>query len=537
MIRSESNHNLGLMTRAEVIDPKGRIVRTYSDSVTPGIEGKLRVVIRNRRGDVTAEGEHPMKSYTVGFLSDLVTGHRIGIDNSQFGSGHGSTLNGAIFAPWYQCLGGKYSPVHVQQIRPISAFVTFSNTSASIASSITTTTNPVVLESLTTEVSSIRAVFSVERSVTAGSGTIKEIALYGASGKMIARDSFSTGYAFSVGSFIKITWTLDFPVSTSKMMTRNWIENLVQNIADAPYQNFKQLDGTEVTGAQSITGSSFTKVGNCTGGAGADDIGIVVGTSNTSVSWLDYKLGSQISNGTGSGQLVHAAMPTASSIATIHPTTGKANVVYSREFSNNSGAGITIKEAGLVAKTASTSEGVLTAGSYLLARWLTQDIYVEAGYTLKIYFQPQITATAEIHSGLTGIIVLDDAIRKSYPRLRNISMILAHAGNAGTKTWPNALDYARNLSLGGFTDWRLPTCSGSTRVDDPRDELYGLYQAKSALASLASAQGVSTDITSQTNYFWSEAEYNASSAWGVSFSSGSVSNYNKSNTHYVRCVR
>lgn len=537
MIRSENNHNLGLMVRAEVLDPKGRIVRSYSDSSGAVVEGKLRVVIRNRHGDVTAEGEHPMKSYTTGFLSDLITGHRIGIDNSQFGSGHGSTLNGAIFAPWYQCLGAKYSPVYVQQIRPVSAFVTYSNTSGSIASNITTTTNPVVLESLTQEVSSIRAVFSVERSVTAGSGTIKEIALYGASNKMIARDSFSTGYAFSVGSFIKITWTLDFPLSTTKMMTRNWIENLVQNIADAPFQNFKQLDGTEVTGAQAITGASFTKVGNCTGGAGASDVGIIVGTSNSAVSWEDYKLGSQVGNGTGSGQLVHAAMPTASSIATIHPTTGKANVVYSREFSNNSGAGITIKEAGLVAKTASTSEGVLTAGSYLLARWLTQDIYVENGYTLKIYFQPQITATAEIHSGLTGVIVLDDAIRKSYPRLRNISMIMASSVN--NKTWPQALDYARSLTLptGGFTDWRLPTCSGSTRVDDPRDELYGLYQAKSALASLASAQGVSTDITSQTGYFWSEAENSATSAWAVIFSYGSVYVDTKSDTSYVRCVR
>ena len=115
-------------------------------------------------------------------------------------------------------------------------------------------------------------------------------------------------------------------------------------------------------------------------------------------------------------------------------------------------------------------------------------------------------------------------------------MILAHSGNAGTKTWPNALSYARDLSLGGFTDWRLPTCSGSTRVDDPRDELYGLYQAKSALANLASAQGVSTDI-SQTGYFWSEAEYNASSAWGVGFSNGDVYSYYKSTTGYVRCVR
>jgi len=38
-------------------------------------------------------------------------------------------------------------------------------------------------------------------------------------------------------------------------------------------------------------------------------------------------------------------------------------------------------------------------------------------------------------------------------------------------------------------------------------------------------------------YYWSSTEYNATSAWGQSFSTGSVYNYYKTYLYYVRCVR
>ena len=546
-------HVIDFTTTAEVFDKSGSLVNKVRQAEKMYVVGRLSLTLKNSHGDVTYECEKPMESFTVGFLEDFLNGNRVAIDNINIGAGHGSNYSSTcIKIPWYTVLGSVAGPTYVQQIRPIASFTNFSNTSGSISSAITSTTAAVGLESLTVETGSIRVVLSADRSITAGSGTIREVCLWGGSGKMIARDQVSDA-AWSVGTFIKVTWTLDFPLNSSRQMTLNWVKNFVQNIADAPFQDFKMLDGTEAVGVilSSQSTQSFTKKANCMGAAGEDDIGIVIGTSNTAPTESSYALGSQIANGTGTGQMVYGAGVSTDNTSTtpkylfrprIKPTTGTATISYVRTFENTSGAAITVKEAGLVAKVDSASasaQGIGTGGSYLLARWLTQDIYVADGNTLKITFQPQITATSEIHSNAAanGIIVLDDAIRDDFPGLKNISMIEAHSGNTGTKTWPNALSYARGNTRGGYKDWRLPTCNSTTNGGLTENELREIYNAKARLNSLASAQGVSTDINSNTNYFWSESEYNASLAWIVYFSNGVVINNYKNNTTYVRCVR
>lgn len=505
-------HNLKIVTGIEVLDPTGKIVTRRESEESINVEGKINVTVRNRHGDIVAECEKPMKSYTIGFLQEFVNGRRVALRNGGY-----QALN--------QMLGSKAAPTFVQQIHQIAPFMNYP-TNALASSSIQSTTAPFRLVSLTEESSSIRAVLQVQRSITSGSGTLREISLWSEGNIMLGRDAIPD-LAFQIGSFVTCTITLDFPLSTSRMITKNWIKNFLQNIADAPFQDFKQIDGTEAAGVQGITGASFTKEANTRAAVYADDIGIVIGTSSSSVSWSDFKLGAQIMNGTGSGQMEHAATSQTSNVPKIYPTTGKATVSYHREFVNNSGAAITIKEAGIIAKTASTSEGVNTAGSYLLARWLTQDVYVADGNTLRVYFQPQISAEAEIHAGVTGVIIVTDAIRASYPELAHISMIQA-SGVSG-KTWPQALEYARTLSLGGFTDWRLPRATGNNTDRTTANELYGMWRARNAL---------SPTIPTDNYYYWSETEKGASNAGYVYFSSsGDVFSYGKSNTGYVRCVR
>ncbi len=70
------------------------------------------------------------------------------------------------------------------------------------------------------------------------------------------------------------------------------------------------------------------------------------GSSDSAFSATGTVLGALIANGSGSGQLIYGAMPGAT---TIEPSTSgnKTKFSIAREFTNNSGADITVREAGL----------------------------------------------------------------------------------------------------------------------------------------------------------------------------------------------
>ncbi len=94
-----------------------------------------------------------------------------------------------------------------------------------------------------------------------------------------------------------------------------------------------------------------------------------------------------------------------------------------------------------------------------------------------------------------------------------------------TYTWKNALEYAENLQLAGYTDWRLPD----------RNELQSLVDYRTSYPSVAT---VLKDKT-VSSYYWSSTTYAyyTYGAWRVYFYSGSVNYGNKSDSFYVRAVR
>ncbi len=95
------------------------------------------------------------------------------------------------------------------------------------------------------------------------------------------------------------------------------------------------------------------------------------------------------------------------------------------------------------------------------------------------------------------------------------------------KTWEEAIIHCEDLSLGGYTDWRLPNIRELVSITD---DFY--YDPAIDTTSFPFETGGQT-------YFWSSttSASDSSSAWFVYFSDGAVAIYDKSSNHYVRCVR
>ena len=98
-------------------------------------------------------------------------------------------------------------------------------------------------------------------------------------------------------------------------------------------------------------------------------------------------------------------------------------------------------------------------------------------------------------------------------------------GEGGQKTWEDTISYCENLSIAGYTDWRLPNKNELNSIID-----YELYNP-----------AIDTTYFPGTNasFYWSSTThaYYSSYACRADFYFGNVSYYDKSNNYAVRCVR
>jgi len=96
--------------------------------------------------------------------------------------------------------------------------------------------------------------------------------------------------------------------------------------------------------------------------------------------------------------------------------------------------------------------------------------------------------------------------------------------NSVIKTWVEAINYCENLTLGGYTDWRLPNINELESIVD---------YTKTDPAISSEFSNVDSD-----NY-WSSSSFVGYSAyaWLVDFYHGLDDVYYKSDSFFVRCVR
>jgi hypothetical protein len=93
-----------------------------------------------------------------------------------------------------------------------------------------------------------------------------------------------------------------------------------------------------------------------------------------------------------------------------------------------------------------------------------------------------------------------------------------------SRSWQIAMNYCEDLTLGRFSDWRLPNKEELTSLVEPRQ--YPTINNSYFLGTNASNYWSSTSIVYLHKY-----------ALNVDFNNGSVYNYYKTNYYYVRCVR
>lgn len=94
-----------------------------------------------------------------------------------------------------------------------------------------------------------------------------------------------------------------------------------------------------------LVNPAYDNIGYVMAGAGDDTFGIQVGTGTATPTNTDYSLQSKITNGTGPGQLVYGSQQATDPAIT---AAGNVDFLLTRDFTNGSGATITVKEIGVV---------------------------------------------------------------------------------------------------------------------------------------------------------------------------------------------
>jgi len=153
----------------------------------------------------------------------------------------------------------------------------------------------------------------------------------------------------------------------------------------------------------------------------------------------------------------------------------------------------------------------------------TKQIFVGEDSSTKISFKLKRKITAQ------GRVANKNRWKRSLGTVTDTKLWLEWQDNTKAKTnkkkWSSARSYCHNLTLAGYSDWRLPTYDELLSIVD-----YDRYDP----AIMPSFQNVNT-----SSFYWSSSEFasNAKDAWMVEFKDGFANNRPRYREFFVRCVR
>jgi flagellar biosynthesis GTPase FlhF len=114
--------------------------------------------------------------------------------------------------------------------------------------------------------------------------------------------------------------------------------------------------------------------------------------------------------------------------------------------------------------------------------------------------------------------------------------------------WNDAMEYAKNLRLGGYSDWRLPTVDelkevvrscGGTSVEHSDKNFYSILDKNKANFSYQSCYKNKGFKNDDWYWYWGSTSISGGTdyGWLVDFDNGGVYYYRKDGNDYLRCVR
>ena len=114
----------------------------------------------------------------------------------------------------------------------------------------------------------------------------------------------------------------------------------------------------------------------------------------------------------------------------------------------------------------------------------------------------------------------------------------------GLMTWANAVNWAQNMTFGGYTDWRLPTSDDTCPPADPQYNCTGSEMGHLWYVELGNVAGDLTpnvgDFARMQLYaYWSGTVYapDTSQAWGFNIDQGDQFFGGKGNALFAMAVR
>jgi hypothetical protein len=143
----------------------------------------------------------------------------------------------------------------------------------------------------------------------------------------------------------------------------------------------------------------------------------------------------------------------------------------------------------------------------------------------------------------TGGMVYDDVNNITWAADANLAQTSGYDAD-GLMTWANAVAWADQLTLGGYTDWSLPTTvpavSGINQTGSQMGNLFYTQLGGVAYSSIATTHNANYNLfTNVKTAYRSGSEYALipGYAWNFNTSNGNQYGINKNNQYYAWAVR